>query len=200
MEEAIEQFRSNIIRIRNLGALANALEAQTTGVLDFSDIWRAELVLAVSAFDHYVHEITRLGMLDAYRGNRQKSAALLRFPIAMAHTLAGIADPSGDDWLDQAIRDYHGHQSFQNPDNIAAAIRLISDVQLWNEVASNLQSDSASVREQLRIIVARRNQIAHEADTNPSYPNMRWPIDDRMATHAVDFLEAVAEAIYEIVA
>ena len=75
MQAAIEQFRVNVERVRNLGAVERALSVQTTNALDLSDILRTEIVLVVSALDHYVHEITRLGMLDIYRGNRKPSTA-----------------------------------------------------------------------------------------------------------------------------
>ena len=66
MRAAINQFRTNIERVRNLGTIYKALNAQTTDILDLSDLLRAELVMAVSAFDHYIHEIVRLG------ANRQR--------------------------------------------------------------------------------------------------------------------------------
>jgi len=70
MQAAIDQFRTNINRVRHLGAIYRALKAQTTEVLDLSDILRAELVMAVSALDHYIHEVTRLGILETYHGSR----------------------------------------------------------------------------------------------------------------------------------
>ena len=199
MEVAIEQFRANIERVRNLGSLTIILSAQTIRALDLSDILRAELVLAVSSLDNFVHEIVRLGMLDAYKGNRHLTQAFLRFQVSMDNVLQSIANPVGDDWLEREIRNHHSYRSFQTPDNIADAIRLISDVQLWNTVASHTGLDSQGIRERLNLIVNHRNQIAHEADTNPSYPLMRWPIDEQMVDYVVDFIEQIVEAIYETV-
>lgn len=101
MRAAIDQFNVNIARARNLGSIAAALSAQTTGALDLSDIWRAELVLAVSALDHYVHELTRLGILDIYRGNRLPPPGFERFRVSITSALHGIADPGKDGWLEQ---------------------------------------------------------------------------------------------------
>ena len=199
MQAAIDQFRTNVERVRNLGSIVRILGSQTTTALDLSDILRAELVLAVSALDHYMHELTRLGMLDAYQGGRLRSQSFTRFQVSIASVLLGISDPSNDNWLEQEIRSRHGHRSFQNPDNIADAVRLISDVQVWNEVALYIGSSVSDIKERLNMIVNRRNQIAHEADINPSYPMMRWPIDESMIDSAVDFIEQIAEAIYDVV-
>ena len=79
MQAAIDQFRRNIQRVRNLGAIYQALSAQTTQALDLSDLLRSELVMAVSALDHYIHELVRLGMLEAYQGNRVQTDASCGF-------------------------------------------------------------------------------------------------------------------------
>ena len=70
LQSALEQFHTNLSRVRNLGSIVATLESQTLHPLDLSDILRAELVLSVSALDHYVHEVVRMGMLEAYRGGR----------------------------------------------------------------------------------------------------------------------------------
>lgn len=199
MQEAIEQFRANIERVRNLGALAQTLNIQTTAALDFSDILRAELVLAVSALDHFVHEMVRLGMIDTYRGNRQRTPHFERFQVSISSVSQAFSAPANVDWLEQEIRSRHGHRSFQRYDNIADAIRLISDTNLWTEVAHTLGMNSQDIRTRLDLISNRRNQIAHEADMDPSYPNRRWPIDAQMVDTSVDFIEQITEAMYAVV-
>lgn len=199
MNEAIENFKINIERVRNLGSLSNVVNSLTTDALDTSDLLRAELVLAVSAFDHFIHEISRLGMLEIYRGTRPRTPAFSRFRISMAGVFQAIADPARGDWLEQEIRLRHGYQSFQQPDQIADAIRLISEVQLWNAVGNEVGMNPQIVRETLAMIINRRNQIAHEADMNPSFPSSRWPIDHRIVTDSVDFIDRVAQAIHDVV-
>lgn len=199
MQTAIEQFRINIIRVRNLGSAAKVLDAQTTADLDVSDILRSELVMAVSALDQYVHEVVRLGMLDAYKGNRIRTQQFLRFQVSLESALQGISAPANEGWLEDQIRTRHSYQSFQNYDNIADAIRLISAAQLWAEVSKIVGMDQRDVRETLRLIVSRRNQIAHESDINLFHPDERWPIDELTLNEAVNFIERIAEAIYSVV-
>ncbi|MBI1929443.1 hypothetical protein HYR99_35015 [Candidatus Poribacteria bacterium] len=195
MEAAINQFRANIGHVRNLGAIHKALKAQTTQAIDLSDILRAELVMAVSALDHYIHEIARLGMLEVYHGTRAETLAFQRFQISLERVRQAITDPTSDDWLDSEIRLRHGWRSFQQADHIAEAIRLISDVKLWEEVATRLGKPPQDVKQQLNLIVDRRNKIAHEADMDPTLPGSRWPIDDALVDDAVNFIEQIAEII-----
>ena len=196
MREAIDQFRANLVRVRSLDHIAGALDSQTTQALDLSDILRSELVLAVSALDQFVHEVTRLGMLEAYNGERTRTASFLSFQVPLSGVLEAVTDNRSDMWLDEQIRIRNGYRSFQSPDHIADAIRLVSDISLWNEVGARLGASSSEVREKLNSIVVRRNQIAHEADINPSPYEDLWPIDKQTVSESVDFIERIAEAIY----
>ena len=200
MQAAIDQFRDNIQRVRSMGSIYLALNNQTTQALDLSDLLRSQWVMAVSALDQYVHELVRLGMLESYHGKRPQSDSFLRFPVVMERTLQGINSLGKDDWLDNQIRASHGHRSFQTPDNIADAVRLISDVQLWNAVATHLGLTRQYIRERLTLIVGRRNQIAHEADIDPSYGGRLWPISFAMVDEAVVFIEQLGGAIHTTVA
>ena len=125
MQTAIDQFRTSIRHVRNLGAIYKAIRAQTTDILDLSDVLRAELVLAVSALDHYVHEIVRLGMLEIYRGSRAPTPTFLKFSVSLSSVLQGIAAPASDIWLEDEIRARQGWQSFQHATRVAEAIRLV---------------------------------------------------------------------------
>ena len=59
--------------------------------LDLTDLLRSQIVMVVSALDHYIHEITRIGMLEVYDGKRPQTPAFLRFQVKMEATLQGIA-------------------------------------------------------------------------------------------------------------
>ena len=198
MQAAFDQFCENLARARSLAGLAQSLSSLTTPVIDLSDILRASLVLAVSALDHFVHEFVRLGMLEVHRGNRPTTEAYLSFRVPMSATREAITDTGRDEWLDQAIRETHSWLSFQHPDKIADAIRLMSNVRLWEQIASELGMTSRTVRTQLGAIIDRRNKIAHEADMDPTNPGYRWPINEVLIQDAIDFIDKVAQAIFQV--
>lgn len=200
MQEAIDQFRANMSRVRDLGRIADALDSQPAQALDSSDILRAEFVLAVSALDQFAHEVARLGMLEAYRGEREKTPRFLRFQISVEAALRGISENPSDKWLNDEIKIRNGFRAFQRPDRIAEAMRLVSDVQIWNEVAGSMGMSPQEVRSRLDIIVVRRNGIAHEADVNPTPYGGLLPIDRQITADAVDFIERVGEGIYAAIA
>lgn len=101
-------------------------------------------------------------------------------------------------WLENEVRERLGYQSFQQPDKIADAIRLILDKKLWDEVATNLGRSAKDVKQQLSAIVDRRNKIAHEADIDPTFGiGSRWDIDEILVNDAVGFIEQVVESIHQ---
>ncbi|GAB4286850.1 MAG: hypothetical protein Fur0025_19740 [Oscillatoriaceae cyanobacterium] len=104
-----------------------------------------------------------------------------------------------DSWLEAEIRERLGYQSFQQPEKIADAMRLISHKKLWDEVAIRLGMSAKDVKQQLNLIVDRRNKIAHEADIDPTFGiGSRWVINETLVIDAVDFIESVVENIHQV--
>ncbi|MFO5528092.1 MAG: HEPN domain-containing protein [Cuspidothrix sp.] len=55
------------------------------------------------------------------------------------------------------------------------------------------------IKQQLILIVDRRNKIAHQADIDPTLGlGNRWNIDELMVSDAVNFIEQVVENIHQI--
>jgi len=199
MDKAIEAFRTNILRVRNLGGLYKALLSLTTPVVDVSDMLRAQLVLGVSALDHYVHELTISGMLEVFDGKRTSTPSFLNFRVSMNSVLGGFVVSGTSVWFESEIRERHSFLTFQQPDRIADAVRLFSDVKLWHEVSAKLSMTEQEMKERLKLIVERRNKIAHEADMDPSYPGSRWPISEASVNTSLDFIANLCQAIHATV-
>jgi hypothetical protein len=200
MQSALDQFHVSINRVRDLIAVHNSIKAKSTPALDLSDILRAALVLSVSALDFYVHEVVRLGMLEIHQGLRPEPPAFSRFQISLGSAREGLSVALNlDYWLEDEIRQRHSYKSFQQPENIADAIRLISDKKLWEEVSKVVGRPAQDIRQQLSIIVDRRNKIAHEADIDPTLGlGNRWGINEILVNDAVDFIEWVVESIHSV--
>ena len=197
MKAALEQFEQNLTRARNLVGLSASLSSLTTQAVDTTDLLRAALILSVSALDHFVHEFTRIGMLDVHAQAKPGTPAYLEFKVSLSSAREALAGESSS-WLDREIRKTHGWLSFQHPDKIANAIRLVSTVDLWQAVALRRNEDVKATKAQLGAIVDRRNKIAHEADLDPGNPGERWPIDRPLVEEAIDFIESTIRAIYEV--
>lgn len=198
MRNALLQFDENLRRARDLGILASAVGQITTTAIDVSDMWRAQIVLGVSALDHFVHELARFGMIEIAKGSRNKTDAYLRFQLPLGAVDQALAGHSHEAWLGDAVREKHSWLSFQQPAKIADAIRLISTAKLWEGVGVELGAPATDVKLRLELIVDRRNKIAHEADMDPTNPGFRWPITEVLAADSIWFLETVGHAIFKV--
>jgi hypothetical protein len=83
MRAAFEIFRTNLDRVRSIHALYVNFSGAVTPIVDLSDLLRAEVVLLVSALDHFIHELTRLGMMEIWRGTRAVTPAYLRYSVSL---------------------------------------------------------------------------------------------------------------------
>jgi len=203
MQIALDHFRTSIARVRHLPLIyghvaANPPPGPIPG-LDLTDILRAQVVLAVSALDYYVHEVTRLGLIEIFEGKRPVTSHYLKYQVSLESVHNALAAPGTIGWVDTEIRTKHGFVAFQQADKIADAIRLFSPVKLWNNVGARIGIVPEDIRTRIDLIVHRRNKIAHEADLDPSYPNARWPIRLADATYATDFIERICENIHPVV-
>ena len=196
MKAALAIFHENTARVRSLGGLHGALSRLTTNAIDSSDLLRAQIVLTVSALDFFVHEITVRGTLEILKGVRPASPGFMRQKVSGSLILGPAANSLVR--FEEDLRQRHSILSFQQPDKIADAVRLFSEKQLWKEVGIKLSQPEETIKNQLTLIVGRRNKIAHEADIDPTY-GTRWPIATTDATLTLTFIESVCLAIYDIV-
>jgi len=161
MNNAILNCRENISRVKELGGLYEAVTSITTNIIDASDLLRAQVVMIVSAIDHYVHEITRIGMLEIYNGNRPATQAFQRFQIStnVLQSMISSSHNSSSIFEDE-IRTRHSYLSFQHPDKIAEAIRLFYPDPLWPAVGQRLGTTATNIKTRLRLIVDTKNFIS----------------------------------------
>ena len=199
MQNTLLQFRANIQRARQQGEMALIVE-KVTPQIDVSDLFRSQYVFAVSALDHLVHEMVRIGMTEITERKRVETEQFSKFQISLSSALSIQRDIPFAQTLNQIVQEKHSWLSFQHPDRIADAMRLIYSGKLWENIAMELNSDAKHLKDRLRLIVERRNKIAHEADMDPANQGFLWPITDRMTKETIDFIEQIGEAIYKTVA
>ena len=139
-------------------------------------------------------------MIAIYEGTRPVTSAFGEFDTCLYRVMRGTIAGAGSAWLDQEIRDRHSIKAFQQPDKVADAIRLMFSDPLWPSLAVSLGQPAETLKNRLILIVQRRNKIAHEADLDPTYPGVYWPIAPADVTDATDFIEQLCEAIHLLVA
>jgi len=201
MQSAKEHFEQNIVRVKNLGYLHQTISAEITNNLDSSDILRAQYVMLISALDYFIHEIIRIGILQIYNKERKSTHEFKKFIFSTdQETLLtkAILEEKNDTWLDYQIRVRNGFKSFQQADKIKEALLLIDSSDIWEKIATLLNENKDDLKNRLNLIIERRNQIAHEADIEPIYKELR-EIEAEDVDDSIIFIEKIVTAISDVV-
>lgn len=197
MKEVIDSFDISIQRVNVLDGLYTALDSLTTRAIDASDILRSEIVFTVSALDYLIHEMTICGILQIFDGIRPRTTAYEKLQIPIGNFFIATDINLNRNSLEEIIRERYSYFTFQRPNKISEAIRLFSSIELWNTVGRLMQKDKEQLKNELNLIVDRRNKIAHESDMDPSYPQTRWPISKKDTYYTVEFVNKLGHAIYD---
>jgi hypothetical protein len=196
MQRALNQLGSNMARVNFLIGTYAVVETQTTAAIDVSDILRAAVVQSVSALDHFIHELQRLGVLEIHAGARPATPTyhlLVDEFRALSQVDPTIWPPAE---IDAAIRERNSWRTFQQPQKIAEALSLVTTAPIWAGVAQGIHLSASDVQTRIRVIVDRRNKIAHEADMDPSFPGARWPITQRMLEDTSGWIENLGTHLF----
>jgi hypothetical protein len=197
MNQAFSQFLINIEEVRKMHLISTSLNVPTSSIVDTSSILRACIVLSVSAIDHLIHELTLIGMREIFNCTRPVTPRYNSFNISLGFMRDITATPPLVTF-ESEIRKNLGWQTFQRPDKIKDAIALFNSLQLWQQVALTMVDSEENIKNQLNLIVDRRNMIAHEADIEPVFKTKR-PISDIDVSETINFIEKLGTTIYNLV-
>jgi hypothetical protein len=201
MQRAFDQFKDNIKYVKELDALYVHLKDTLHLPSDLTDLLRAEWVYTVSAMDKLIHELIRIGMIEAFQGRRIRTNKYLSFGVT-TDTLTSILSmtvPPPEYWLEQEIIERHKKLSFQQPENISDGLSLIWDEKhKWNQLAIAMGTTEGDLKTKLKTIISRRNQIVHEADLD-LLSGTRSNIDKADIDDVVHFIEKLSRAIFNSV-
>ncbi|MCX6074099.1 MAG: HEPN domain-containing protein [Campylobacterales bacterium] len=213
-----KEFDVQIQSCKELYAVYGHLKNNLSYPLDLSDLLRAQVVYAVSALDKLVHELVKKGMVEIFEGKRLKTTTFSNFGISLntlikIQEVGSIAVPQSIEetaiyWFEREISLKHKSLSFQAPDKISEALSLIwLEEHKWQKIHFNIiiqpigslvTMTERDMKTYLKNIVARRNQIVHEADIN-IICNSKDTMDEDEANNIVQFIDALGKSIYKCV-
>lgn len=198
MQTALHKFTMLIERNRQLASSVHLLKSQITVDIDFSDIYRTQVVAAFSALDFLVHETVKIGILEQFDGKREKSNGYNDFVSNLNMPTNLCSKNEQRSWLEAETSRIHSWKSFQQSKKISDALKkVVNPESFWNTIAIAFKTTSELVKKDLDIKVKRRNQIAHEGDINPTY-GLLWDISSADSEMIVDFVEKFGTEMIKI--
>lgn len=194
-------FQNNITLANELGILYGHLSTTVPIPQQFDDLLRSQVVNAVSAFDKFMHDLIRIGMVRIFENQRPATSKYLSEAVAIQHLpgLAAGAVPPPAVRFEEIVREKLSKLSFQDPTKVAEGLSYIwGENQKWQHIAQGLGMLDDDVRKKLKLIVTRRNAMVHEADLDP-VTSQKQSITAAEAIDISDFLLAVGNQICDLV-
>lgn len=134
------------------------------------DMLRSEIVMLISAVDFYIHEIVKEGIIQIFNKERSATKEYRYFTITLNDAANAIKNKESLNWLRSAIDKSNKYSTFQKFEKIKEAISIIKNevVNIFVKIATDMNTNYEDLKKDLDYVIKRRNEIAHQCDTDPS--------------------------------
>ena len=163
IEKIEEHFQENIHTVTSKFEIAAYLSS--IGKLkETEDIWRTQIVFLESAFDFYMHEIVKLGVVSIFDGSwgeNSKTDKYKKLKVNMVFVEKAVADTEDISWIKEWVTDIYSSITLMSFEKFKDVCNLL-DLNI-----NNIKTDSALSEELesfMSKLYSRRNSIAHQSD------------------------------------
>jgi len=161
------RFENNLLSIKAQFTLVEKLKSE--GDLQYKDILRSQIVFLESAFDFYMHEITKYGMLHIFQGLWMMTPKYNNFNIRLGDVSEALQHTENEGWFLDIVNDTYAEDTFMSSESVIGQLNLIGVC--WQDVAKEAFYERGSetptgdkFKVVLNSLFRRRNKIAHQAD------------------------------------
>lgn len=161
------RFTSNLLSIKSQFQLVEQLKAENN--IQYKDILRSQIVFLDSAFDFFMHEVTKYGMVQIFQGVWEKTERYNNFTIRLGEISDVLKNPEQENWFLDIVNDSYAEDTFMSAEAVIGQLNLIGVK--WQSVADRAFYEKGSMtptnqkfKHTLNALFKRRNQIAHQAD------------------------------------
>lgn len=168
LDQIMRHFTETLQAINDQFDVADELY-ESGKVTEGENIWRAQIVFLASAFDFYMHELTKYGLCEIYNENWCRTDKYANLQVNMK--VIEIALKSGEDidWFLEYINDYYraitmvSYESVKDQFNLLGInLTRVADKAFYQRGGTEKTKDK--LKRRLNGLFIRRNIIAHQTD------------------------------------
>ena len=135
-----------------------------------SDILRATVVLIMSSWDSYLHDVIQERTPSFVRSRKgkdmpKKLVEIFREAIPYEKLLEVWHEEKPDVIISTAIRKHNSERTFMKPDKAEEALKILGIDDMWKLAAKQFGRRKDGLKTVFQGYARRRDQIAHEGDT-----------------------------------
>ncbi|MGN1166218.1 MAG: HEPN domain-containing protein [Lachnospiraceae bacterium] len=161
------RFDNNLSSIKSQFELVEKLKNE--GNSQYKDVLRSQIVFLESAFDFYVHEITKYGMVRISQGIWPTTDKYDNFSIRLGDVSEALQHTENEGWFLDIVNDTYAEDTFMSSESVISQLNLIGVS--WKDAAKEAFYERGSetptddkFKWVLNSLFRRRNKIAHQAD------------------------------------
>lgn len=198
LNEIMTHFEDVLTIIKNQCSMAKEFINEEK-VNEGENIWRAQIVFLASAFDFYMHELTKYGLCEIYNENWEKTSKYENLQIKMEYIEIALEVGRDIDWFLEFINDYYksvtmvSFESVKEQFNLLGInLKAVADKAFYQKNSKENTKDK--FKNALNALFYRRNIIAHQMDREHKNAQIKEITEETVKT----YIDNVIKIVYSI--
>ena len=137
--------------------------------IEGENIWRAQIIFLASAFDFYMHELTKYGLCEIYNENWERTNKYENLQVNMKVIEVALKSGEDIDWFLEFINGYYRTITMVSYESVRDQLNLlgiklahVADGAFFQRGGTD--NTKNKLRRRLNELFGRRNIIAHQSD------------------------------------
>lgn len=201
LNEIKAHFDEDLSAIRTLSTVFEHLENEQNNVCA-ELVLRSQVVLLESAFDFYLHELTKFGVNKIFEGSWIATEKYKNIIIRLEMVEKIINDEVDENWFFEFISQYYAKETMISFESVKDQMNLlglkiqeVADKAFYKQ--GSLEPTMTKMKNKINALYKRRNIIAHQSNRGHEdatyYPISREQVDDFIVS-----IEKIVNAIHEV--
>lgn len=168
LNQIMQHFTESVQAIYTQFELADEL-ISAGRINEGENIWRAQIIFLTSAFDFYMHELTKYGLCEIYDENWERTEKYSNLQVSMKTIEIALKSGEDIDWFLEYINGYYKAITMVSYESVKEQLNLLGID--WKNVADRAfynrgerEKTRDKLRRRLNELFSRRNIIAHQSD------------------------------------
>ena len=169
MQYEYDEFLKNMAIIEEINTIHEHLKNNLNYPNDLGDLLRTQITQSVSAFDKFMHDIVRKGMIEIFLGNRPVTKGYEKYTINLKlyNDLKSFSTYPPEYILELDLIEKQGYISYQDIGKIKEGLSMIwIEDHKWQVLSNDMSIAERALKTEFKNIIIRRNQIVHEFDVD----------------------------------
>ena len=201
LNEIEEHFDENLQYIISQFDIAEEL-LQSDRLDEARNIWSSQIVFLESAFDFYLHELTKYGLSEMFAGNWEKTEKYNNLSVRMSIVDKALNAREDTEWFLEFINGFYRELTLVSYNSVKDQMNLLGlELQevadaVFYEMGSNIKT-KIKLQNLLEELYQKRNVIAHQSGRRHS-DAQREEITKDMVEKYIDKIEKIVKKIQEL--